>query len=78
MLHAAGHNGGQGNEGNVTAYEESAQIFGQEGGPSSWTIVEATLDEAKQMRVSEEGTPEVYEGGLLVGTFERSKSKGFQ
>ena len=77
MLHAEGHNGGQGNEGNVIAYEESAQIFGQEGGPSSWTIVEATLDEAKQMRVSEEGTPEKYEGGLLVGTFDERKAKAF-
>lgn len=77
MLHAEGHNGGQGNEGNLTAYEEAAQIFGQEDGPSSWTLVEATLDEAKQMRVSEEGTPEKYEGGLLVGTFEASKAKAF-
>ena len=77
MLHAEGHNGGQGNEGNVIAYEESSQIFGQEGGPSSWTIVEATLDEAKQMRVSEEGTPEKYEGGLLVGTFEERKARAF-
>lgn len=73
MLHALGHNGG--NEGNLTAYEEDAQIFGQEVGPSSWTIVEATLDEAKQMRVS--GTPEVYEGGLLVGTFDERKAKAF-
>ena len=77
MLHAAGHNGGQGNEGNVIAYEENAQIFGQESGPSGWTIVEATLDEAKQMRVSEEGTPEEYEGGLLVGSFEARKAKAF-
>ena len=77
MLHAQGHNGGQGNEGNVIAYEEDAQIFGQEGGPSSWTIVEATLDEAKQMRVSEEGTPEKYEGGLLVGTFDERKARAF-
>ncbi len=77
MLHALGHNGGKGNEGNLTAYEEAAQIFGQESGPSSWTIVEATLDEAKQMRVSEEGTPEEYEGGLLVGTFDASKAKAF-
>lgn len=77
MLHAQGHNGGQGNEGNVIAYEESAQIFGQEGGPSGWTIVEATLDEAKQMQVSEEGTPEEYEGGLLVGTFDAKKAKAF-
>lgn len=75
MLHAAGHNGGQGNEGNVIAYEENAQIFGQEGGPSSWTIVEATLDEAKQMRVS--GTPEVYEGGLLVGGFDAQNAEAF-
>lgn len=77
MLHAQGHNGGQGNEGNLIAYEEAAQIFGQESGPSGWTIVEATLDEAKQMRVSEEGTPEVYEGGLLVGTFDARKAKAF-
>lgn len=77
MLHAAGHNGGQGNEGNVIAYEENAQIFGQESGPSGWTIVEATLDEAKQMRVSEEGTPEEYEGGLLVGSFVARKAKAF-
>lgn len=77
MLHALGHNGGKGNEGNLTAYEEAAQIFGQESGPSSWTIVEATLDEAKQMRVSEEGTPEEYEGGLLVGTFDARKAKAF-
>lgn len=77
MLHAAGHNGGQGNEGNLIAYEETPQIFGQEGGPSSWTIVEATLDEAKQIRVSEEGSPENYEGGLLVGTFDVQKAKAF-
>lgn len=77
MLHAQGHNGGKGNEGNLIAYEEAAQIFGQESGPSSWTIVEASLDEAKQMRVSEEGTPEEYEGGLLVGTFDARKAKAF-
>jgi len=77
MLHALGHNGGKGNEGSLTAYEENSQIFGQESGPSGWTIVEATLDEAKQMRVSEEGTPEVYEGGLLVGTFDARKAKAF-
>ena len=77
MLHAQGHNGGQGNEGNLIAYEEAAQIFGQESGPSGWTIVEATLDEAKQMRVSEEGTPEEYEGGLLVGSFDTRKAKAF-
>lgn len=77
MLHAQGHNGGQGNEGNLIAYEEAAQIFGQESGPSGWTIVEATLDEAKQMQVSEEGTPELYEGGLLVGTFDAKKAKAF-
>lgn len=77
MLHAQGHNGGQGNEGNLIAYEEAAQIFGQEGGPSGWTIVEAKLDEAKQMQVSEEGTPELYEGGLLVGTFDAKKAKAF-
>ena len=77
MLHAQGHNGGQGNEGNLIAYEQAAQIFGQESGPSGWTIVEATLDEAKQMRVSEEGTPEEYEGGLLVGTFDARKAKAF-
>lgn len=77
MLHAQDHNGGQGNEGNLIAYEEAAQIFGQESGPSGWTIVEATLDEAKQMRVSEEGTPEEYEGGLLVGTFDVQKARAF-
>lgn len=63
MLHAAGHNGGQGNEGSVVAYEEDPQIFGQEGGPSSWTIVEATLDEAKQMQIA----VDKYEGNLMVG-----------
>lgn len=75
MLHAQGHNGGEGNEGNVIAYEENAQIFGQEGGPSSWTIVEATLDEAKQMQVK--GTPDVYEGGLLVGGFDAQNAEAF-
>ncbi len=63
MLHAAGHYGGQGNEGSVVAYEEDPQIFGQEGGPSSWTIVEATLDEAKQMQIA----VDKYEGNLMVG-----------
>lgn len=77
MIHALGHNGGKGSEGSLTAYEENSQIFGQESGPSGWTIVEATLDEAKQMQVSEEGTPELYEGGLLVGTFDASKAKAF-
>lgn len=75
MLHALGHKGG--NEDNLTAYEEDGQIFGQEGGPSGWTIVEATLEEAKQMQVSEEGTPELYEGGLLVGSFDARKAKDF-
>ena len=75
MLHAAGHNGGQGNEGSVIAYEENPQIFGQEGGPSSWTIVEATVDEAKQMQVK--GTPEEYEGGLLVGGFDPQNAEKF-
>lgn len=77
MLHAAGHNGGEGNEGNLTAYEENRQIFGQEAGPSGWTIVEATPEEAKQMRVSEEGTAEDYKGGLLVGTFDAHKAQAF-
>lgn len=77
MLHALGHKGGQGNEDNLTAYEEDGHIFGQEGGPSGWTIVEATLEEAKQMQVSEEGTPELYEGGLLVGSFDARKAKDF-
>lgn len=63
MLHAAGHYGGEGNEGSVVAYEEDPQIFGQEGGPSSWTIVEATLDEAKQMQIA----VDKYEGNLMVG-----------
>ena len=74
-LHAEGHSGGSGVSGNIIDYQETG--FGKEAGPSSWTIVEATLDEAKQMRVSEEGTPEVYEGGLLVGTFDVRKAKAF-
>lgn len=74
-LHAEGHSGGSGVSGNIIDYQETG--FGKEAGPSSWTIVEATLDEAKQMRVSEEGTPEKYEGGLLVGTFDASKAKAF-
>lgn len=77
MIHALGHNGGKGSEGSLTAYEEDSQIFGQESGPSGWTIVEATLDEAKQMQVSEEGTPKLYEGGLLVGSFDARKAKAF-
>lgn len=77
MLHALGHNGGTGNEGNLTAYEDLGQIFGQEGGPSGWTIVEATLDETKQMYVSEEGSLEKYEGGILVGSFDAQKAKAF-
>lgn len=74
-LHAEGHSGGSGVSGNIIPYQETG--FGKEGGPSSWTIVEATLDEAKQMQVSEEGTPEEYEGGLLVGTFDAKKAKAF-
>ena len=74
-LHAQGHNGGNGANGNVVAYDETG--FGGETGPCAWNIVEATLDEAKQMRVSEEGTPEEYEGGLLVGTFDVQKAKAF-
>lgn len=74
-LHAEGHSGGSGVSGNIIDYQETG--FGKEAGPSSWTIVEATLDEAKQMRVSEEGTPEVYEGGLLVGTFDVQKARAF-
>ena len=72
-LHAEGHSGGSGVSGNIIDYQETG--FGKEAGPSSWTIVEATLDEAKQMRVS--GTPEVYEGGLLVGTFDERKAQAF-
>lgn len=74
-LHAQGHSGGAGVNGNVVAYDETG--FGGETGPCAWNIVEATLDEAKQMRVSEEGTPEEYEGGLLVGTFDAQKAKAF-
>lgn len=74
-LHAEGHNGGNGANGNVVAYDVTG--FGGETGPCAWNIVEATLDEAKQMRVSEEGTPEEYEGGLLVGTFDVQKAKAF-
>ena len=74
-LHAQGHNGGNGANGNVVAYDETG--FGGETGPCAWNIVEATLDEAKQMRVSEEGTPEEYEGGLLVGSFDTRKAKAF-
>ena len=72
-LHAEGHSGGSGVSGNIIDYQETG--FGKEAGPSSWTIVEATLDEAKQMQVK--GTPEKYEGGLLVGTFDAQKAKAF-
>lgn len=74
-LHAQGHNGGNGANGNVVDYDETG--FGGETGPCAWNIVEATLDEAKQMRVSEEGTPEEYEGGLLVGSFAVQKARAF-
>ena len=72
-LHAEGHSGGSGVSGNIIDYQETG--FGKEAGPSSWTIVEATLDEAKQMQVK--GTPEKYEGGLLVGTFDERKAQAF-
>lgn len=74
-LHAEGHKSGSGVSGNVIPYQKTG--FGKEAGPSSWTIVEATLEEAKQMHVSEEGTPEKYEDGLLVGTFDAQKAKAF-
>ncbi len=63
MLHAEEHRNGQGNEGNLIPYEVDTQIFGQEAGPSSWTIVEATLEEAKQMQIA----VDKYEGNLMVG-----------
>ena len=72
-LHAEGHNGGKGAKGNVIPYQETG--FGKEAGPSSWTIVEATLEDAKQMQVN--GTPEEYEGGLLVGSFDAQKAESF-
>lgn len=48
-LHAEGHKS-SGVSGNIISYQEIG--FGKEGGPSSWTIVEATLDEAKQMQIA--------------------------
>lgn len=72
-LHAEGHSSGSGVSGNIIDCQETG--FGKEAGPSSWTIVEATLDEAKQMQVK--GTPEKYEGGLLVGTFDERKAQAF-
>ena len=72
-LHAEGHRGGSGVSGNVIDYQETG--FGKEAGPSSWTIAEATLEEAKQMQVN--GTPEEYEGGLLVGSFDAQKAESF-
>ena len=72
-LHAEGHKSGSGVSGNVIGYQETG--FGKEGGPSSWTIVEATLEDAKQMQVK--GTPEKYEGGLLVGGFDAQNAEAF-
>ena len=60
-LHAEGHGGGSGVSGNVIDYQETG--FGKEAGPSSWTIVEATLEDAKQMQVA----TDEYEGSLMVG-----------
>ena len=59
-LHAEGHKS-SGVSGNIIPYQETG--FGKEGGPSSWTIVEATLDEAKQMQIA----VDKYEGNLMVG-----------
>lgn len=59
-LHAEGHKS-SGVSGNIISYQEIG--FGKEGGPSSWTIVEATLDEAKQMQIA----VDKYEGNLMVG-----------
>lgn len=59
-LHAEG-NKSSGVSGNIISYQEIG--FGKEGGPSSWTIVEATLDEAKQMQIA----VDKYEGNLMVG-----------
>lgn len=70
-LHAQGHSGGTGVSGNVIAYQETG--FGKEAGPSSWTIVEATLDEVKQMQVP----VETYEGGALVGSYDAANAAAF-
>lgn len=59
-LHAEGHKS-SGVSGNIIPYQETG--FGKEGGPSSWTIVEATLDEAKQMQIA----VDKYEGNQMVG-----------
>lgn len=72
-LHAEGHKGGSGVSGNIIGYQETG--FGKEGGPSSWTIVEATVEDAKQMQVK--GTPETYEGGFLVGGFDAQNAERF-
>lgn len=74
-LHAQGHNGGKGANGNVVAYDETG--FGGETGPCAWNIVEATLDEVKQMQVKTEAAPEYYEGGLKVGSFTNEMKEAF-
>lgn len=74
-LHAEGHKGGDGVNGNVVAYDETG--FGGETGPCAWNIVEATLDEVKQMQVKTEAAPEYYEGGLKVGSFTNETKEAF-
>lgn len=74
-LHAQGHNGGKGENGNVVAYDETG--FGGETGPCAWNIVEATLDEVKQIQVKTEAAPEYYEGGLKVGSFTNEQKEAF-
>ncbi len=73
-LHAQGHNGGNGANGNVVAYDETG--FGGETGPCAWNIVEATLGEVKQIQVKE-AAPEYYEDGLKVGSITNEMKEAF-
>lgn len=74
-LHAQGHNGGNGANGNVVAYDETG--FGGETGPCAWNIVEATLGEVKQIQVNTEAAPEYYEDGLKVGSITNEMKEAF-
>lgn len=74
-LHAQGHNGGNGANGNVIAYDETG--FGGETGPCAWNIVEATLGEVKQIQVNTEAAPEYYEDGLKVGSITNEMKEAF-
>lgn len=74
-LHAEGHNGGNGANGNVVAYDETG--FGGETGPCAWNIVEATLGEVKQIQVNTEAAPEYYEDGLKVGSITNEMKEAF-